>query len=158
PVDSEVRPSHELFITPRLVKFHEMEYVVSVEIFVHIMREMVAMICVEKFAVHFPIECRFVQRDNILLSLCYEIDCYYIDVYMYKGMEYSPYIQALETIFRRHGGRPHWAKMHTMNSKALQQAYPQLDNFVALRNKLDEHGIFLNEYTKELFGLKKDGE
>jgi len=158
PVGSEVRPSHELFITPRLVKFQEMEYAVPVEKFVHIMREMDATIRDEKFAVHFPIECRFVHRDNIWLSPSYERDCAYIAVHMYKGMEFSPYFQALETIFRRHGGRPHWAKMHTMNSKALQQAYPQLDNFVALRNKLDEHGIFLNEYTKELFGLKKDGE
>lgn len=151
PVGSEIRASHELFATPRLVKFQEMEYAVPMDQLETILREIDATIRKEKYAVHFPIECRFVKRDNIWLSPSYEKDCAYIAVHMYKGMEFSPYFQALEAIFRRYEGRPHWGKMHTMKKENLQQAYPRLQDFITLRNKLDERGIFLNEYTNDLF-------
>jgi len=71
---------------------------------------------------------------------------------MYKGMDFSPYFQALEKILKQYEGRPHWGKMHTMNKAEVQAAYPRLRDFVDVRNRLDERGIFLNEYMHHLFG------
>lgn len=152
PIGSEIRASHELFATPRLVKFQEMEYAVPMDRLKTILREIDQTIRRAKYAVHFPIECRFVKKDTIWLSPAYERDSAYIAIHMYKGMEFSPYFQALEAIFRHHDGRPHWGKMHTMNKADLKAVYPRLEDFVTIRNQLDERGIFLNEYTKSLFG------
>lgn len=66
-------------------------------------------------------------------------------------MEFSPYFQALEEIFQAYGGRPHWGKMHTMTKADLQTAYPKMEDFISLRKRLDERGIFLNEYVSQLF-------
>jgi FAD/FMN-containing dehydrogenase len=31
--------------------------------------------------------------------------------------------------------------------------YPELDRFLAVRAELDPHGLFLNDYFRELLGL-----
>jgi len=152
PVGTETNNSHEIYATPRLVKFQEMEYCVPMENLPTILRTIDNTIRREKYAVHFPLECRFVKRDNIWLSPSYERDSAYIAVHMYKGMEFSPYFQALEDIFKQYDGRPHWGKMHTMKREELEVAYPKMADFVAVRNHLDERGVFLNEYMKGLFG------
>lgn len=152
PVGTEVNDSHTIYATPRLVKFQEMEYSVPKEYLPEILQRIDDEIRQEKYAVHFPIECRFVQGDDIWLSPSYERDSAYIAVHMYKGMEFTPYFQALEAIFKEYEGRAHWGKMHTMTQAELQSAYPRLNDFIGVRNRLDEHGVFLNEYMKELFG------
>ena len=151
PVGAETNASHELFATPRLVKFQEMEYSVPVDHLEAILRLIDATIRKEQYAVHFPIECRFVQADNSWLSPSYERDSAYIAIHMYKGMEFSPYFQTIENILKQFEGRPHWGKMHTMNKQEIQAIYPRLDDFNVVRRQLDERGIFLNEYLSDLF-------
>ena len=152
PVGTETDASHAILATPRLVKFQEMEYSVPMEHVETILRTIDAVIRKEQYAVHFPIECRFVKRDDIWLSPSYERDSAYIAIHMYKGMDFSPYFQALEKILKQYEGRPHWGKMHTMNKAEVQAAYPRLHDFIDVRNRLDERGIFLNEYMHHLFG------
>src|SRR5699024_12157400 len=82
PVGSEMKASHEMYATPRLVKFQEMEYAVPREKLPNILRMIDDVIRREKYAVHFPLECRFVKSDNIWLSPSYEGECGYICVYM----------------------------------------------------------------------------
>lgn len=151
PVGSEMNDSYEIYATPRLVKFQEMEYAVPLEKLPEILRTIDETIRREKYAVHFPLECRFVKQDNIWLSPSYERDAAYIAVHMYKGMEFSPYFQALEEIFKQYEGRPHWGKMHTMKKEELQECYPKMDDFIALRNQMDERNVLMNEYMKSLF-------
>ena len=151
PVGSEMKASHEMYATPRLVKFQEMEYAVPIEKLPNILRMIDDVIRREKYAVHFPLECRFVKSDNIWLSPSYERDSAYIAVHMYKGMKFSPYFRALEEIFKQNEGRPHWGKMHTLNQEELLKRYPKMKDFMIYRKQLDEHGIFMNEYMKSLF-------
>lgn len=151
PVGSEMKASHEIYATPRLVKFQEMEYAVPVEKLPNILRTIDEMIRSEEYAVHFPLECRFVKHDDIWLSPSYERNSAYIAVHMYKGMEFSSYFQALEEVFKQYGGRPHWGKMHTLNQKELLACYPKMKDFMILRKQLDEHDVFMNEYMKSLF-------
>ena len=65
--------------------------------------------------VHFPVEVRFVQADEIYLSPASGRDSCYINVIMYrpygKHVEYQSYWDAYEKIMREAGGRPHWAKV-----------------------------------------------
>src|SRR5699024_1774990 len=151
PRTSETKPSHEIYATPRHVKFQEMEYAVPIERLPKILRTIDDVIRREKYAVHFPLECRFVKGDDIWLSPSYKRDSAYIAVHMYKGMEFSPYFLALEEIFKQNEGRPHWGKMHTLNQHELLGRYPKMKDFIVYRKQLDEHGIFMNEYMKSFF-------
>lgn len=153
PVGSEVDHSHEMYATPRLVKFNEMEYSVPKDQMANVLYDIDALIRKYNFAVHFPVECRYVKRDDIWLSPSYERDAAYIAVHMYKGMVFQPYFEAVEKIFLAYGGRPHWGKMHTLRYDDLKQLYPRLDDFLHIRRHLDENGMFLNEYVRGMFHI-----
>ncbi|HKB49631.1 MAG TPA: D-arabinono-1,4-lactone oxidase, partial [Ktedonobacterales bacterium] len=147
---TETDYSHRLFATPRAVKFQEMEYNIPAEHFPVVLGEIQACLRNERFNVHFPIECRFVRGDDIWLSPAYGRDSAYIAVHMYKGMPYERYFRAVEEIYQRYVGRPHWGKLHTLDARVLAERYPHWDDFRRVRAALDPHGIFLNDYLRRL--------
>lgn len=146
----DVNYSNKIYATPRLVKFQEMEYNLPVEKGIEVLKEMRDSINKNKFRVHFPIEVRFVKGDDMYLSPAYQRDSIYIAVHMYKGMEYKTYFDAMETIFKKYNGRPHWGKMHTRTANELSQLYPMWNKFQEIRNQLDPNGLFMNDYLKKL--------
>ena len=154
PVGKEYGSSHQLFTTPRLVKFQEMEYCIPKEMIKAAIKDIEKIIEKRRFNVHFPIECRFVQNDDIWLSPSYKRDSAYIAVHMYKGMDFQAYFSAVEEVCQHYHGRPHWGKMHKTNGAYLAKQYPQLQSFLQLRKKLDPHGMFVNEYLGHLFDIK----
>ena len=143
--------SHELFATPRLVKFREMEYCIPLEHFKEAIQKVRKCIEVNNYHVHFPIECRTVKADDIWLSPSYQRDSAYIAFHMYKGMPYLDYFRDMEAIMLEYEGRPHWGKMHSLGKKELFSKYPKLPDFLAVRAELDPHGMFLNDYLKTLW-------
>lgn len=144
--------SHQVFATKRLVRFQEMEYNIPAEHFSDALREIKEAMETFNFRVHFPIECRWVKGDDIWLSPAYQRDSAYIAVHSYKGMAHEEYFGAMEAIFKKYNGRPHWGKMHNQTAKTLKQSYPKWDDFQGIRKALDPSGLFLNGYMKELFG------
>ena len=144
--------SHRLYTTPRAVRFQEMEYNMPVERFAEVMGEIERRITKGKFRVNFPLECRFVKGDDIWLSPAYGRDSAYIAAHMFKGMPYREYFAALEEIFQRYDGRPHWGKLHTLTAATLSQRYPHWDDFRRVRAALDPNGVFLNDYLRTLLG------
>ncbi len=144
--------SYQLFATPRLVRFREIEYSIPLHHMKAAIQEIRQCIELEKYRVHFPIECRTVKADDIWLSPSYERDSAYIAFHMYKGMPYENYFRDMERIMRKYEGRPHWGKMHKLTKEQLLPLYPKLPDFLAVREELDPHELFLNEYMKELFG------
>lgn len=149
---SDVSWSHQVFATPRYVKFQEMEYNVPTEHFATVLQEIAAMIHAQKVRVHFPIECRWVTADDIWLSPAYQRESAYIAVHMFKGMPHRAYFDAVETIVKKYGGRPHWGKMHFQSPAELAQLYPKWEDFHRIRRELDPEGVFLNPYLRKLFG------
>lgn len=149
---TDVSWSHQMFATPRYVKFQEMEYNIPADNFADALREIAKTIEEQKIRVHFPIECRWVAPDDILLSPAYKRDSAYIAVHMYKGMPYEGYFEAMETILKKYGGRPHWGKMSTMSKDEFAERYPKWNEFQRIRKELDPEGLFLNPYLKKVFG------
>ena len=58
----------------------------------------------------------------------------------------------IEPIMRAHGGRPHWAKKHTLQAAELRPLYPEWDRFAALRRRLDGGGVYMTEPMRRLLG------
>ena len=153
PKGTTIHYSHKVYATVRQVRFKEMEYNIPLEYFDACMREVKATIEAQDFFVFFPIECRFVKGDDCWLSPAYQRNSAYIAVHTLPTMSHQPYFDAMEAIFKRYNGRPHWGKMHTRSAVDLAPAYERWDDFLALRAQLDPQGLFLNPYTKRLFGL-----
>ena len=149
--------SHRIFATPRAVRFQEIEYNIPAEQFTTVMGEIEELLNRRRFRVHFPIECRFVKGDDIWLSPAYERDSAYIAVHMYKGMPYEDYFRAVEAIYQKYDGRPHWGKMHTLDAATLAARYPHWQDFQRVRAALDPQGLYLNDYLRRLFGVDATG-
>lgn len=96
--------SHQLFATPRLVKFTEIEYCIPLHYLKLALDEVRSCIEEKNHEVHFPIECRVVNADDIWLSPSYERESAYIAFHMFKGMPYESYFRDMEAIMRKYEG------------------------------------------------------
>jgi FAD/FMN-containing dehydrogenase len=102
--------------------------------------------------VHFPVEFRLVKGDDVWLSPMYGRDCAVLSVHQYRDMPREDYFQKAEALLRRHGGRPHWGKLHTLGAAELAPLYPRWEDFQRVRRALDPAGTFLNPHLRRLFG------
>lgn len=151
PGQERVRWSHEIFPSPRTVRFNEMEYAFPYEKGPEVLREVVEMIRKRRINTGFPIEYRTVAADDVWLSPFYGRESATIAVHQYHRVDTTELFEACEDLFRRHGGRPHWGKRHTRAATELAELYPKYQAFVALRRKLDPDGRFLNDHLRDSF-------
>lgn len=147
---SDINYSHKIFATPRLVKFQEMEYSLPSAYFVNALQKIRTCMEQELFQIHFPIECRFVKGDDIFISPANGRDSAYIAVHVFKGMEYHQYFKAVEEIFCKYEGRPHWGKIHGYTTNNFQELYPMWEKFQAVRRSLDPDSFWLNDHLKKI--------
>ncbi|KAG0172812.1 hypothetical protein DFQ28_007000 [Apophysomyces sp. BC1034] len=116
------------------------------------LRQLDAFIRTNDLKVHFPVEIRFVDEDDVWLSPAYGRKTCYIGVIMYRPygnpVPYKKYWKGYEDIMRKYGGRPHWAKAHGQSCKALEASYPKFNDFLQVRQQLDPTGVFLNDYLR----------
>jgi L-gulonolactone oxidase len=144
--------SFEIFASPRLVRFTEMEYALPRERIPEAVRGVLAMIEQRGLAVPFPIEVRTVAPDDAFLSTAAGRDSGFVAVHMFEGMEWAPYFRAVETIMDELDGRPHWGKRHFQTAATLRSRYPDWDRFQAVRARLDPDGVFANDWTDRVLG------
>jgi FAD-linked oxidoreductase len=148
----KVRWSHEVYPSPRTVRYNAMEYAVPYEKGAEVIQEIAEAIRKAKLATAFPLAFRTVAADDIWLSPFYGRESATITVHQYAKVDYRPLFGLCEAIFRKHGGRPHWGKIHSVTRDELLELYPHFEDFCALRRKLDPAGKFLNEQLTPLFG------
>lgn len=144
--------SDRIYASPRKVRFTEMEYAIPREHARAAIEAVLAMIPARGFAVPFPLEVRFVAADDALLSPAGGRDTAYLAAHMYEGMEWEPYLRAVEEIMRPLGGRPHWGKRHFRTAADLAPAYPGWARFQTVRNRLDPGRTFTNDHVAAVLG------
>lgn len=148
-----VRPSHQVFATPRLVRFVEMEYALPLASCMAALDEVRAAIDRLGLQVSFPIEVRVLGGDDIPLSTASgDTPRAYVAVHVYRGMAYDRYFGEAEEILFGHEGRPHWGKRHTQTAATLAPRYEHWERFVSVRAKYDPAGTFRNEYLDRVLG------
>jgi L-gulono-1,4-lactone dehydrogenase len=144
--------SDRIFVNQRNVRFTEMEYAVPRADGPTAVRRVVEWVRSNHFPVFFPIEVRVAAGDDADLSAAHERDTAYIAVHQYRGMEWRPYFEAVESIMNDYGGRPHWGKRHFQTAATLAPRYPRWANFQAARDELDPGRAFTNEYAARVLG------
>jgi FAD-linked oxidoreductase len=144
--------SHRVFVNERRVRFTEMEYAVPREHGPTAVRRVIDWIRRNRYPVFFPIEVRVTAADDADLSTAHERPTAYIAVHQYRGMEWRPYFEAVESIMDDYEGRPHWGKRHFQTAETLAPRYPRWDAFQEARNLLDPKRIFTNEYAARVLG------
>jgi L-gulonolactone oxidase len=145
-----VADSFDVFASPRLVRFEEMEYALprarAAEA-VRAAREILA-----RHPVSFPIELRFSAGDDALLSPAHARDSAYVAVHVFEGMAYEAPFREVEAVMREWDGRPHWGKRSFLGAEELAPRYPRWADFAALRERLDPEGRFVNPWIARTLG------
>lgn len=100
-------------------------------------------------ALTLPLEVRFVAKDETFLSPAYQQDVSYIGVATQPNA--NEVIERFEPIVKRLGGRPHWGKCFTMTRTEAEALYPGYQKFRTIRNELDPHRVFSNEFLQYFF-------
>ena len=93
------------------------------------------------------------REDDVWLSMFYERLCFSISVHQFADRDFSEYFAAVEPIFWKYGGRPHWGKLHSLKAHELAVLYPNWNDFLEVRRRLDPQGRLLNPYLKPLLGV-----
>jgi L-gulono-1,4-lactone dehydrogenase len=145
-------PSHQVFVTPRRVRFVESEYAVPRTDLLDVFAELRSGVQRLADPVMFPVEIRVTAADDIWLSTAYGRDTAYVAIHQYVGLPYQEYFRLLESIVTAVGGRPHWGKMHTRDAEYLSGAYPRFADFLPVRDETDPGRLFANPYLEQVFG------
>lgn len=143
--------SWENYASERNVRFNEMEYHLPRENAFKAFREIKDIVEKNFPEVFFPFEFRFVKSDDIWMSPFYDRETCSIAVHRYFEEDYQPLFKAIEPIFKKYHGRPHWGKLNTLNTTELAALYPHWNDFQNVRREMDPEGKFLNPYLKKIF-------
>lgn len=146
------RASHELFATPRRVRFAESEYALPFKDVPAALAEIRSLFRTQRLGVTFPIEVRAAAADSAWLASNHGRATGYIAVHQHRSSDNREYFAAVEAIYAAFGGRPHWGKMHALRAQELRGLYPRFDDAVKLRDHLDPRRVFANSYVDRVLG------
>jgi FAD-linked oxidoreductase len=154
PPSERVDVSHRILANVRNVRFNEMEYSVPIDAGAECLREVLKTIIDKEADVVFPLEYRYVRRDDTWLSMSSgHEDHAAISIHRSADRDYRPYFDLIEPIFWKYGGRPHWGKIHSLGAAELTSLYPHFRDFQEVRATLDPSGRMLNPHLRKLFGV-----
>lgn len=145
--------AHQVFVSPRRVRFTEMEYALPLEAGPDALKSARAVIEKNGWPMTFPFEVRVARHDDVPLSTAYQRDSMYIAVHRYVKEDYAEVMRRIESVFRSFDGRPHWGKLNTLGASDFQALYPRFDDFVRVRAQLDPQATFGNRYTDHILGV-----
>jgi len=144
-------PAHSIFPSERTLRFEEMEYEMPRSVGLETLEEVVGWIRRKRLPVTFPFEYRVVAEDDIWMSPMNAGPVAAISMHQYAKMPWAALFADAEAIFRGAGGRPHWAKRHTLNRADVTKLYPMASRYTAARRAADPDGKFLNPHLETLF-------
>jgi FAD-linked oxidoreductase len=144
-------PAHAIFPSDRTIRFEEMEYEMPRAAGLDTLDEVVSWIRRKRLPVSFPFEFRVVAPDDIWMSPMNAGPVAAISMHQYAKMPWRSLFAEAETIFRGHGGRPHWAKRHRLERDDVDALYPMAERYRAVRRTADPEGKFLNPHLAALF-------
>jgi FAD-linked oxidoreductase len=143
--------SFRLLSSVRPTRFNETEWHLPRERALNCLKEVVSKL-ESRNEVFFPLEFRFVRRDEAWLSPFHDQDCCSIAIHTAADEPWQYLIDDFTPIFRAHRGRPHWGKLHNLRETELSKMYPRWDEFQAVRRRFDPHDRLLNAHLRQVFG------
>ena len=147
-----VDESYKILSNVRNNRFNEMEYAIPLEAGAECLREVLRTIIDKEVDVVFPLEYRYVSRDDTWLSMSSgDEDHAAISIHRTAEEDYRPYFDLIEPIFWKYGGRPHWGKVHSLGASELTALYPHFRDFQEIRQSLDPTGRMLNDHLRKVF-------
>jgi FAD/FMN-containing dehydrogenase len=147
--------SWRIYPSTRTFPFVEMEYTLPLAEGPAAMREVRRLMQTRHSGCTWAVEYRTQPGEQSLLSPTRGMASVTISLHQAIDLPYEPLFRDGEAVFRAHGGRPHWGKLHFLSSDEIAHLYPELPAFRAIRAELDPERVFTNDYLARL-GLAGD--
>jgi FAD/FMN-containing dehydrogenase len=144
--------SSDVYPIEYVPNFVELEYAVPLEHGKDAVRAVRDLMLTKHTNCIFPIEYRFTAGDRAWMSPFHQQDSITLSVSGGPGIDYWDFLRDTDTILRRYKSRPHWGKMHFLDTEDVTELYPRAEDFRALRRRLDPRGRFLNDHLRMLLG------
>ncbi|MDX0422356.1 FAD-binding protein [Sinorhizobium medicae] len=144
--------SSEVYPIEYVPNFVELEYAVPLEHGKAAVRAVRDLMLNKHTNCIYPIEYRFTAGDPAWMSPFHHQDSITLSVSGGPGIDYWAFLRDVDQILRGYDSRPHWGKMHFLDTEDVTHLYPRAGDFRALRRELDPNGRFLNEHLKMLLG------
>lgn len=148
-----VGPAWRVFPSERTVPFEEMEYEIPRANGLPALKAAIERVRAKALPVTFPFEFRWVAEDDIWMSPFHAGPCASISMHQFASMPFAPVFAEVEPILREAGGRPHWAKRHTLTERDVHALYPKAPDFLEARRRIDPGAKFANPLLRQLFGI-----
>lgn len=148
-VENVVDVSWKLLSSARPTRFNECEYHIPEENGPAAILETISLL-ESRNDVFFPIEVRWVRGDNAWLSPFWHGRDISIAIHASVDEPYDYLVGDFEPMFRKHGGRPHWGKLHGLSARDFVELYPRMTDFKALQKELDPDGKMLNPHLRQI--------
>jgi FAD-linked oxidoreductase len=146
-------PSHDVFTSPRRVRFAETEWAIPLERLPEAFEAFRRAVERSRLRISFPVEVRAGAADDTAwLSTSSGRPTAYVSVHCYARDVRREYLRIAERVFLGAGGRPHWGKLHTRGADDLRRSYPRFEDFVAVRRALDPRGLLGNTHLDRVLG------
>jgi FAD-linked oxidoreductase len=146
-------PAYRIFPSERTTLFEEMEYEIPAAAGPDALRAAIAEVRRRRFPIIFPFEFRTVAADDIWLSPMHAGPCVSISFHQYARMDWKTPFAAVEAIFAAAGGRPHWAKRHSLAGDDVLRLYPMARRWGEVRRRVDPAAKFMNASLRDLFAF-----
>lgn len=141
--------SYEVFPKPRGVRFVECEYFVNLRDYQEVLTRCNQELLHDTKDSHFPIEVRVQPGEPGFLSPTQGEASLVLSFHVYSGIPYDRMFEWVKDLMKSYGGRPHWGKVSLLGHQELRELYPQLDRFLAVRERCDPDRVFVTKYFAE---------
>jgi hypothetical protein len=95
-------------------------------------------------------------KSNFWMSPAYQRDVVKVDPYWFgynRGDPYVLYFPKFWDLLKKFDYRLHWGKSLSDDVGYLKEQYPRWDDFLALREEMDPHQVFLTDYWRRHLGI-----
>lgn len=140
----------EVLPNQRLDPHTEMEYSIPTEHGPSCVAEIKNLLSSNYPDVLWPIEYRTVAADNVWLSPARGRATVTVSIHEDVERDETAYYKDAETVFRAHGGRPHWGKVHYLSGEDLAADYNHWQDWWRVRDEVDPTGVLLNDALRKL--------
>ena len=140
----------EVLPNQRLDPHTEMEYSLPTEHGPSCVAEIKNLLSSNYPDVLWPIEYRTVAADNVWLSPARGRATVTVSIHEDVERDETAYYKDAETVFRAHGGRPHWGKVHYLSGEDLAADYNHWQDWWRVRDEVDPTGVLLNDALRKL--------
>ncbi|GAA4687759.1 D-arabinono-1,4-lactone oxidase [Pseudonocardia yuanmonensis] len=143
---------HDLLPDPHPGRGGVTEWALPREALAGAIRELGAATAARDREVRRPVEVRTGPAETGWLHPAHGRATAWVTVRTQRGDDHGPLFRLVGSVLEGMGGRPHWAGRHDWTAADVALAYPELPQFVAVRDRLDPDRLFGGDHLEALLG------